>query len=303
MRRFSPWLAALSVIGCLGLGGLYLRREAAFAKEEAGWDAGRKQGEQRLAALRDEGAAARKSAEAARQAKPSPVRAAPAGPHIDPDTVILHLSDLVREHPELAEMRRRDFRNAMMRNFGPVIAGLNLPPAVAARLKDLLTELQSANEDAANAASAAGLQRGSPEWRDAVRAAGLRLQQEITDTLQPSTGLNFQQLQARIGFVNQVQNDHGPALAAAGVPLTAEQSQGLVQAMADANYAGKDLSTRPANYNERDASGLTPHEQRILAGAAASLAPAQLDAVRTSLLEAGRMQTVLKQYAGVSILP
>ncbi len=69
---------------------------------------------------------------------------------------------------------------------------------------------------------------------------------------------------------------------------------------------GKDTSTRPANYNDVDPStGLTPHNSRILAEAAAVLSPAQIQVLKTDQIEGAQQAAVMRQYmaGGVTIRP
>jgi hypothetical protein len=132
-----------------------------------------------------------------------------------------------------------------------------------------------------------------------VQQATQDVQQQITATLQTATTLNWPQLQARVGFTEQVQSNYGPELALAGAPLSPAQSQSLVQAIADANYAGKDTSSRPANYNVRDpVTGLSPHDVQIQNNAAATLTPEQVQVIKTGHLEAVEQAAVYKEYGG-----
>ena len=86
----------------------------------------------------------------------------------------------MKDHPEYAPIFNRQTRRNVLRNFGPGIAALNLPPEQAAKLKDLLVERELSANDAQQAAEAAGLARGSPGYRDAVRQAQAGVDQEVT---------------------------------------------------------------------------------------------------------------------------
>lgn len=297
MRRVSPWLAGILFAAFLGLGYLYFYRAAQMALKTADWEAGRKEGDKRLASLKQqldaaqaaEGEAAKHLADAAKA--PAPAKQAPQ------ERKTLHIADMVRDHPELAAIRERDARRNMLRWYGPALDTLNLPPETLAKLKDLLVQQMAASGDATAAARAQGLKPGTPEWRQAVQQSTLDIQQQITATLQTAVPMNWAQLQARVGFTDQVQSNFGPELILAGAPLSPAQSQALVQAMADATYAGRDTSGRPANYNVRDPStGLTPHDLQILNNAAGALTPEQLQAIKTGHQEAAVQAAVYKEY-------
>jgi hypothetical protein len=105
------------------------------------------------------------------------------------------------------------------------------------------------------------------------------------------------QLQTRTGIQNQVNSTYTSDFTDAGVPLTPQQASGLVQAMADANYAGKDTSTCPAGYNiPNPTTGLTPHDNRIINSAAAVLSPAQVQVLTTDQIENHQIAAIMKQY-------
>jgi hypothetical protein len=299
MRRASPWLAAVFFAAFVGLGYFYLYREARMALQAADAEAGRQAREARLASLRQQLKAAQADQARAAQRLAEAAKAPPAAPAARPPPVVLHLSDLVRDHPELGPIRQREARRNMIRQYGAVLASLNLPPETLARLKDLLVHQMMASDDAGAAAMAQGLERGTPAWRVALQQATADLQDQITATLQTATTLNWAQLQARVAFNNQVQYTYAPEMSLSGAPLTAAQSQGLLQAIADANYAGKDLSTRPANYNERDpATGLTPHDVQIQNNAAASLTPEQIQILETQQIQAAEEAAIYREYGG-----
>ena len=189
-------------------------------------------------------------------------------------------------------------RRNIDRMYGSGLATLNLTSDQVSQLKGLLAERQMGSIDAMQAAEAAGLERDSPEWRAAMKQAGQDVQQQINSILGPNADATLAQLQARAGIQNQVEYNYSADFADAGSPLTAEQSSGLVQAMADANYAGKDLSTRPANYNDPDpTTGLTPHDNRIIQAAAQVLSPAQLEILKTDQAENSKIAAIMKEYS------
>ena len=96
---------------------------------------------------------------------------------------------------------------------------------------------------------------------------------------------------------NQVMSTYAPDFADAGVPLNAQQAAGLTQAMADANYGGKDTSSRPANYNIPDpTTGLSPHDDRIIAAASQVLTPDQVQVLKNDQIANEAQAMALKAY-------
>jgi hypothetical protein len=94
-------------------------------------------------------------------------------------------------------------------------------------------------------------------------------------------------------------NSYAPDFADAGMPLTPDQTNGLIQAMADANYAGKDISTRPPNYNVPDpTTDLSIHDDRIINNATPVLSPPQLQLLTTDQAENEQIAAIMKAYSG-----
>ncbi|HTB80279.1 MAG TPA: hypothetical protein VK717_05275 [Opitutaceae bacterium] len=210
---------------------------------------------------------------------------------------IIHIGDILKDHPEYAALYAKQMRRNVDRMYGTGLDTLNLAPDQLSKLKDLLTERQMSNIDAQQLATAAGLERGSPAWQDAMKQAAQDTEQQITTILGSNADATLTQLQARTGMQNQVNGSYASDFADAGVPLTPAQASGLVQAMADANYAGKDTSTRPAGYNTPDpTTGLTPHDNRIINSAALVLSPAQVQILKTDQIENRQIAAIMKQY-------
>jgi hypothetical protein len=299
--RASPWLAALFFLGFLGLGYLYLERDAEGARLAVDWDVFRQSADKRLAALHrqlDDAKAAQEEGEK-KLAEAAKAPAAPAKPAASGRTVI-HISDMERDHPELAAILAHDARRNVIRNYANVFPLLNLSPDSLAKLKDLLVQQDQGNQAAVQAAEAQGLERGTPEWRAAIQQSAQGLQQQITDVLQSNGGsMNFLQLQAMMSMANTVQYNYGPDEAVAGAPLADNQAEALIQAMSSANYAGKDLSQRPEGYNNRASpDDLTPHESLILNTASSSLSQAQLQVIKTDMLQSAQQSAIMRQYMG-----
>jgi len=223
--------------------------------------------------------------------------------------ITLHTSDIARDHPEYAAIVAWQNRRGTLQQLGPGLAKLNLPPEQLAKLKDLLVERQASANDAQQAAVAAGMPPGSPGWQDAVKQAQAGVDQEITSVVGTDGSKFVNQLQLQANFTNTVQNSFAPDFEDAGVALSPDQTSALARAMADANYSGKDISLRPPNYNNVDPeTQLSPHDDRILAAAAQSLTPAQVDILKADMIQARQKSAILRQYttgatAGYQIVP
>jgi hypothetical protein len=153
------------------------------------------------------------------------------------------------------------------------------------------------NIDAQRAAEAAGLSQGSPEWQAAMTQASQDVEGQIQALLGSNADAMLQQLQTRMAIQNNVQYNYSPDFSDAGQPLTPEQASGLINAMADANYSGKDTSTRPANYNIPDpATGLSPHDDRIINSATQVLTPSQIQLLTADQIQNEQIAAIMKQY-------
>ncbi len=263
MQRAYPWLTAILLLVFLGLGYLLLRQKtevvAINLRRDDADRATRAQAidlQHQLAAAKTAQARAEKQLADLKQAGTVPTK--PASDDSDGMKTI-HLSDIIKEHPEFAAVWAAQQRRNVFRQFGPALAKLNLPPEQLARLKDLLVEREMSSRDAQQSAEAAGLKQGSQGWRDATAQAAAAAEQDIT-ALMGMDGTQFvRRLQAQANFQNQVEYTYAPDFADGGAALNPEQAHGLAQAMSEANYAGRSTADRPVNYNEVDpTTGLGP---------------------------------------------
>jgi hypothetical protein len=301
MQRAYPWLTAILLLVFLTLGYLLLREKteivAVGLRRDDDDRAARAQAvdlQHQLIAAKNAQARAEKQLAELRQTAAAPTKAVAD----DSDGMkTIHISDIIKEHPEFAGYWAAQQRRNVFQQFGPALAKLNLPPEQLAKLRDLLLEREMSSTDAAQAAEAAGLKQGSPGWRDAMTQATAAAEQDITN-LMGTNGTSFvQRLQAQVNFQNQVENTYAPDFADQGAALSSEQAAALAQAMSDANYAGKSTADRPANYNQVDpTTGLTPHESRVLQNAATSLTPAQVEIYKADLLQSHQQAAIMKEY-------
>jgi hypothetical protein len=305
MKNILPWLTAFLFLGCLALGYLLVRERGVVTEvtvREA--TAGRQAGD-RIAELQNQLAVTKAAAAAAgHPAVRTPPPAAdaaprPPSPGSGGSPRVVHLSDIMKDHPEYAALYAKEVRRGIDHMYGDGLNTLGLAPAQLSQLKNLLAERQMNNVDAQGAAEAAGLERGSPAWQDAMKQAAQETEQQIEAVVGPNANSTLQILQARASLQAQVETSYKSDFADAGVPLSPEQTNAVVQALSDANYTGRDLSTRPPGYNDPDpATGLTSHESRILDAVSRVLSPAQLQIARTDLVENRQSTTIMHEYTG-----
>ncbi len=309
MKRALPWLAALFFIGCLALGTFVHEQKAEISRADVARRAAEDNAKARIAVLdaqvgKLEAAKAQSDKQIALLTQ-GVSGASSSDKHQGEQPVdgskIVHISDIIRDHPEYAALYEKQMRREIDRMYGNGLSGLNLTPDQVSQLKGLLTEKQMGSIDAQRAAETAGLVTGSPEWQAAMTQASQDVEAQIQALLGGNADALLEQQQTKVRIQNMVQNSYSPDFSDAGQPLTPEQASGLINAMADANYSGKDTSTRPANYNIPDpTTGLSPHDDRIISNAAQVLTPAQIQLLTTDQMQNWQMQAIMKQYNGGS---
>lgn len=302
MKRAAPWSAVILLIGCVALGVLVLRQRSEMARAVSERDAEKKVAQSRIVDLQSQVAILREAQVKTAKQIAQLVQGAsapqdPQGKGANGAAREVHIGDIIKEHPEYAAIFEKQIRRNVDRMYGSGLNTLNLPPDQLAQLKNLLVERQISSSDAEQAAASAGLERGSPAWQAAIQQATQDVQSQISSILGSNATSILAQLQARSGIQSQVEYAYAPDFEDAGMPLSPDQTNGLIQAMADANYAGKDISTRPADYNVADpTTWLTPHDNRIINGAAQVLTAAQLQVLTTDQMQNQQMIAIYKQY-------
>jgi hypothetical protein len=303
MRRAIPWLAAIFFVGCLALGTFVRQQKAEIARVEVARKAAENEARTRIADLQSQvGTLTAAKVQADKQiallTQSGSAPDKPQGDRPDGGAKIVHISDIIKDHPEYAALYENQMRRNVDRMYGNGLNTLNLTPDQLSQLKNLLTERQMGAIDAQQAAEASGLVSGSPAWQAAMNQASQDMEGQIQALLGSNADALLEQLRARMSIQNQVQNNYSPDFADAGLPLTPDQAIGLIQAMADANYSGKDTSTRPPNYNVPDpTSWLTPHDDRIINSATQILSPAQIQLLTTDQMENQQISAIMKQYS------
>jgi hypothetical protein len=297
MKRAVPWLTAISILGCLALW-----QRSQISKETLAQDTAEKKAQSKISDLKAEISTLKEEKEQADRQIAQMTQASSAaqksqGNGDNAGGAVIHLSEIFKDHPEYLALYEKQMRRNVDRMYGNGLETLGLAPDQLAKLKNLLVERQMGALDAQQAAQAAGLEQGSPAWQTAMQQASQDVQNQITSLLGDNADATLAQLRARVYIQNQVQNSFAPDFSDAGVPLTPDQTNGLIQAMADANYAGKDTSTRPANYNDADATTwLSPHDDRIINNATPVLNPQQVQLLAKDEAENEQMAAIMKTY-------
>jgi hypothetical protein len=300
MQRLTSWLAAIFFLGCLILGTLVLRQRTQFMQFTVERGLAEKEEKRRLGELQhllgvEKAAEAQAVRQAAQLAQTSAWAARVKAP---PQVTTIHLGDIIRDHPEFAALMAKETRRNVIRQYGDALNALGLPPDQAARLKELLVERSISASDAQQAAAAAGLEPGSPEFQEATQQAMQGVQVEINTLLGSDAASIMARLQTSVGARNGVLSTYAPDLADAGMPLTPVQTDALAQAAMDASYTNpKDGSLHPPDYNTPDpTTGRTPKEDRVANQVAAVLTPAQLQVFKQTQQEADQRQIIMRQY-------
>jgi len=208
----------------------------------------------------------------------------------------VHLSDIIKDHPEYAELHTKDIRHRIIYQYGASLLALNLQADQLAKVKDLLVERQQSATDAMEAAQANGIAQGSREWRAAVNEATADTTQALDSLLQTSANTSL----AEFELVNNTRTSSGINIGAeitdAGLPLTDAQTLAIAKASADASFRSPNAQ-HPPNYNTPDpTTGLTPKQTQMINQVAPALSPAQLEVYKTALLQMMQRQAIEDQY-------
>jgi cell division septum initiation protein DivIVA len=298
-ERLYPWLAAISFLGLLALAYLAFGQRAEIVHINLDLGTADQAAHQRIADLQQQLATA-KEAENQAEKQVAQAKAASAHPSAgngDGNVRTIHISDIVKDHPEYAALAARESRRNILRQYGDALAALNLPPDQLSKMKDLLVERELSTNDAQQAAEAAGLQRGTQPWRDAMQQATDSVDQEMTAVLGTDSHPVFQKLQNESNYLNQIQYNYAPDFSEAGAPLNADQTRALADAMAAARNPG---ATTPAqmraDYVADPDTQLTPYDNRLLTAAAQVLSPAQLQVLKTEQIQGNQQTAIFRTY-------
>jgi RNA polymerase sigma factor (sigma-70 family) len=213
---------------------------------------------------------------------------------------VVHLKDILREHPEYEALQKKEFRRSVVREYSRAIASLNLPTDKAAQLKELLIERELTSFDAENAATQAGFAQGSKEEGKAVSDATKDSNQAITALIGSDASEKLEALKGTEFFGSQTGvDDFAVDMADAGVSMSTDQTQALAQSLHVLSNPAKNPNAASPDYAKVDPSTWqSPLDLQLFANAEAFLTPAQLQVLKTSRAENNEREAILKQYTG-----
>jgi hypothetical protein len=211
---------------------------------------------------------------------------------------MIHIADIIKDHPEYATLHDKDVRRQIIRQYGASLLALNLPADQLAKAKNLLVERAMSMTDAVEVAQANGLAQGSPEWRAAIEQAMSGVTQELNSLLQSDANTSLSEFELVSSTRVSTGNNLVPDFIDAGLPLTDAQAQVVAQASADASFRSPNAQHAP-DYNTPDpTTGITPKQNQMINQVAPVLTPAQLDIYKTALFEMMQREALENQYRG-----
>jgi hypothetical protein len=196
----------------------------------------------------------------------------------------------MRNDPAYSALWRRMQLRRINRQYGDVLATLNLSADQLANLKNLMIDREEALLDARDASK----NLPAAESRAAIFQAEDEVNKEIDALVGPGVMSQFASTAEVYAIGRTIQSQEGMDFTAAGLPLSAEQ----VSALADI-YANFQIPERLKGTPDFDklvgapadpVTGLTPLNQALLAQAAQVLSPAQLPILRQSLIDENLQQ-------------
>jgi RNA polymerase sigma factor (sigma-70 family) len=224
------------------------------------------------------------------------------GPKIAPNSgasgmTVIHMKDLLRDHPEMAALQRKELRRSIIREYSSAIAALNLPPDQATQIKNLLIEKAMSSADAMEAATQAGLQPNSGETNRAISQATKDLDQSINSLIGIEANEKLEGLKSTTFHSGNAIEPVALDMEDAGVALSADQSQALALYLHDLSDPTKNPDASTPGFKEADPSTWqSPLDQQFYAKAAAILTPNQLQILKSSWGEDNQRNSILNQY-------
>jgi hypothetical protein len=184
MQRVFPWLVAF-LFFCTSLccGYLLLHERTEVTQLTGDRAAAEKDSQRRIADLKNQlgqaKAAVEEAAKQAAQTASASASSSGAGGSAGgtPGIKIVHIGDILKEHPEYTAIYTKQMRRNVDRMYGDGIATLNLSADQQSKLKDLLLQRQLSVTDAQGAAEAAGMAQGSKEMQNAIKDASQETEQ------------------------------------------------------------------------------------------------------------------------------
>lgn len=203
----------------------------------------------------------------------------------------LHISEIVKQHPEYVKIYEHDLRREIQFLYGPALDALHLPPETVATVKALLLKKREQEDDAGQAAVSAGMSQGSSDYREPVAQAGAEYQTQI-NTMIGADGASALKLAAKLpDFRDQVQQWIAPTLAEANLPLDPDKTEALAGALATVPER-----QNPSYITPDATTGLNQADQNLLATAAKLLSPEQLEVMRQLRIEKNLRMKIMREY-------
>lgn len=201
---------------------------------------------------------------------------------------VIHINDVIKGHPEYAELYVRQVRLEVMRDYANVLATLPLTPNQLTELKDLLVAQRLTTNDAGQAAIDLGVMRGSGEYRTLLEQSTADIDRQISDLVAEEDFERLRLAPRLSHYEAPIVQRIAPALFDAGLPLTPTASAALVGIIAS-NSGTK--SHRPDSN-----TWLSPADVQFLAEAEDVVSPEQLAVIQKTWIEINRSQNILSEY-------
>jgi hypothetical protein len=207
------------------------------------------------------------------------------------------MKDLLRDHPEMAALQRKELRRSVIREYSSAIAALNLSPDQAAQLKKLLIEKAMSSADAMEAATQAGLLPNASETNRAISQATKDLDQSINSLIGNEANEKLEALKSTTFHSGNEIEPVALDMEDAGVALSADQSQALALLLHDLSDPMKNTDASAPGFKEADPSTWQSHmDQQFYAKAAGILTASQLQILESSRSDDNQRNAILNQY-------
>lgn len=235
--------------------------------------------------------------------KSARVTGAPSAAQNSPTTgvKVLHMKDIIRDHPEFAALEQKELRRSVLRLYGRAMAALSLPSEQSTKLKEMLVEKEMTMADAYQASADAGLQQGSSEMNKMINEATKDLDRAIASLL-GNDGYDKLEALKGTGMVTygglRELDDVALDMADAGVAPTPEQTQVLAQTLHDIGNPSKNPDASVPGFRNIDpTTWLSPLDQQFFAQASSILTPTQLQILEASRSDDNHRMEIMKQLS------
>ncbi len=188
------------------------------------------------------------------------------------------------QSPEEQLIRHRATLRNVWVNYNEIIRGLDLAPVIDAKVLNLLAARQEAGDDARVAAGSIGATDNTVN-RSEVDAYNA-ISSELKDLIGDDGVRSLDRGQEFVSALVLVRTTFGVDMAIAGAPLKPDQETAMAHIYLDVMQAPrKSLYDRNGLLRVDPKTGLTETDQKLLERASDVLSPAELSALRHSLVE------------------